>query len=40
MQFQIVFTRPAEADLSYYKVYEQRTILEAIKLHLETEPLV
>ena len=40
MRFQIVFTPRAEADLSYYKVYEQRVILDAIKLHLETEPLV
>jgi mRNA-degrading endonuclease RelE of RelBE toxin-antitoxin system len=40
MRFQIVFTPGAEADLCYYRAYEQRVILDAIRTYLETGALV
>jgi mRNA-degrading endonuclease RelE of RelBE toxin-antitoxin system len=37
MQFQVILTPSAEADLSSFKVGEQRRIVAAIKVHLTTD---
>jgi mRNA-degrading endonuclease RelE of RelBE toxin-antitoxin system len=40
MRFRIVLTPAAEVDLAYYKAHDRGVILDAIRIHLETEPLV
>ena len=37
MQFQIIFTPSAETDLDFFKVSEQRSIVDAIRLHLQID---
>ncbi len=37
MKFQVVLTPSADADLGYLKVFEQRVILGAIKVHLTVD---
>ncbi|MFN8486107.1 MAG: hypothetical protein U0350_00865 [Caldilineaceae bacterium] len=34
MRFQVYFTTDAEEDLAYFKIYEQRIIIDAIKQYL------
>jgi hypothetical protein len=35
--FQIILTPSAEADLNFFKVFEQRLIVDAIKAYLATD---
>jgi mRNA-degrading endonuclease RelE of RelBE toxin-antitoxin system len=37
MQFQVILTPSAEADLNHFKVVEQRRIVAAIRIHLTTD---
>lgn len=37
MKFQVAFTPSAEIDLGYLKAYEQRGIVDAIRVHLLTD---
>jgi len=37
MQFQIVLTPSADADLRHFRVFEQRTIVAAIRAQLTTD---
>ena len=37
MQFQVIFTPSAEIDLTYFKVSEQRIIIDAVKIHLKID---
>jgi mRNA-degrading endonuclease RelE of RelBE toxin-antitoxin system len=37
MKFQVILTPSADADLRYFKVFEQRIIVDAIKVHLTTD---
>jgi mRNA-degrading endonuclease RelE of RelBE toxin-antitoxin system len=34
MRFRVIFSPSAEDDLAYYRVFEQRIIVDAIKAHL------
>lgn len=37
MQFQVLLTASAEVDLDYFKAFEQRTIVDAIRVHLTSD---
>ena len=34
MPFEVTFSPSAEADLDHYRIFEQRAIIDGIKLHL------
>jgi len=37
VRFQVILTPSADEDLKYYRTFEQRVIIDSIKVHLRTD---